>query len=95
MGVGARGFGRGGLRALQLPDVLVAFDCDHAAAAGGYFLDVAEGLFVLEDRAGVLDNTSLGRVGTLGFLSLRCAFAGGPVSGDLGTQVRPSRFAKG
>jgi len=35
----------------QLGDVGVAFDRyrDDAAAAGGYFLDVAEGLFVLED----------------------------------------------
>jgi len=34
----------------------VAFDGDgdDAAAAGGDFLDVAEGLFVLEDRAGVV-----------------------------------------
>jgi len=34
----------------------VAFDGDgdDAAGAGGDFLDVAEGLFVLEDRAGVV-----------------------------------------
>ena len=40
----------------ELGDVGVAFDGDgdDAAAAGGYFLDVAEGLFVLEDRAGVV-----------------------------------------
>jgi len=40
----------------ELPDVVVAFDSDgdDAAGAGGYFLDVGEGLFVLEDRAGVV-----------------------------------------
>jgi len=39
----------------DLADVGVAFDGDgdDAAAAGGYFLDVAEGLFVLEDRGRV------------------------------------------
>jgi len=36
-------------------DFVVAFggDGDDAAAAGGYFLDVGEGLFVLEDAGGV------------------------------------------
>ena len=41
----------------QLPDVgLIAFggDGDDAAAAGGDLLDVGEGLFVLEDGAGVV-----------------------------------------
>ena len=36
-------------------DLLVAFDGDgdDAAGAGGYLLDVAEGLFVFEDAGGV------------------------------------------
>jgi hypothetical protein len=40
----------------QLGDVLVAFDGDgdDAAGAGGDLLDVREGLFVLEDGAGVV-----------------------------------------
>ena len=40
----------------KLLDVVVAFNSygDDAAGAGGYFLDVGEGLFVLEDRAGVV-----------------------------------------
>ncbi len=40
----------------ELGDVGVAFDGDgdDAAGAGGYFLDVGEGLFVLEDGAGVV-----------------------------------------
>jgi hypothetical protein len=39
----------------ELMDVLIAFggDGDDAAAAGGDLLDVAEGLFVLEDRGGI------------------------------------------
>jgi len=40
----------------RLADVGVAFnrDCDHAAGAGGDFLDVAERFFVLEDRVGIV-----------------------------------------
>lgn len=50
------GFGvaAGGLD--DLSDLFVSFDGDgdDAAGAGGDFLDVAEGLFVLEDGAGVV-----------------------------------------
>ena len=40
----------------ELGDVSVALDGDgdDSAGAGGYFLDVAEGFFVLEDAAGVV-----------------------------------------
>ncbi len=40
----------------ELLDLFVAFDGDgdDAAAAGGYLLDIAEGLFVLEDAEGSL-----------------------------------------
>jgi len=40
----------------KLLDVVVPFDSYgyDAAGAGGYFLDVGEGLFVLEDRTGVV-----------------------------------------
>ena len=39
----------------ELADLVVAFDGDgdDAAGAGGYFLDVGEGLLVFEDGAGV------------------------------------------
>ncbi len=58
----------------QLGDVLVALhrDGDDSAAAGGYFLDIAEGFFVLQDAAGVVGSwvamQTTGRVSSMSAL---------------------------